>query len=418
MDLNNTSFVQYTPPTFPRSLGPSPVSWFTPIIHPNGTTSTLSGPSVNPDQSIVSSMPVTVTGALILGLVFLLGVPGNLFVIWSVLARARRRSVTTLLILHLACADGLLMALTAFFVVYLVRSDWEFGAVLCKLLFYLCCANMYASIALITLMSLHRLLAVTRPQSAGAKASRGTVLKLLVGVWVLVLALSVPVLVYRKVKEYPNSEGGVRHVCEPEHQPRDTVLQYTMETVLGFVLPYSAIIASYVCILRRIRKTRFRRRIRSEKLILTIVITFGIFWLPYHVINMIQVAAALAPEKSPLQERLNKFWKTGRTLTSTLAFISSSVNPLLYTFAGKSYMRREGLGFMARLFEATGRLEASRKSRQNSRESRDKDKKAKEALETEDDDGEEGTELRESESTTSAHANTHNRVSGQQSNGK
>lgn len=62
-----------------------------------------------------------------------------------------------------------------------------------------------------------------------------------------------------------------------------------METVLGFLLPYGVIISSYVCILRRIRKTRFRRRIRSEKLILVIVVSFGLFWLPYHIINMVQV---------------------------------------------------------------------------------------------------------------------------------
>lgn len=388
----------------------------TPGVHLNGTMSTLSGPVV-PSQSIVSSTMATVTGSLILGLVFLVGVPGNLFVIWSVLARARRRSITTLLILHLACADGLLMALTAFFLVYLVRRDWEFGLVLCKLLFYLCCTNMYASIALITLMSLHRLSTVTRPHGIAAKMSRATMIKVLFGVWLLVLGLSVPVLVYREVKEV-EIPGGLRHVCEPKHKPSDTVLQYTMETILGFILPYSVIVWSYVCILRRIQKTRFRRRIRSEKLILTIVITFGIFWLPYHVINMIQVAAAVAPKDSVSKARLDAVWMSGRTITSTFAFISSSVNPLLYTFAGKSYMRREGLSFMARLFEATGRLESSRKSRQNSRESRDKERKAKEAgLETEED-GEEGTELRESESTTSAHANTHNCVSRQQSNGK
>ncbi|KAL2079182.1 hypothetical protein ACEWY4_024926 [Coilia grayii] len=380
--------------------------------HDNATTASLSGPSS------VGTTAATVTGSLILGLVFLLGVPGNLFVIWSVLARARRRSVTTLLILNLACADGLLMALTAFFVVYLVRRDWEFGLVLCKLLFYLCCANMYASIVLITLMSLHRLVAITRPQSAWARAGRGAVLKLLLGVWLLVLGLSVPVLVYRQVVA---QEDG-RRLCKPEHSPADTVVQYTMETVLGFVLPYSIIVASYVGILRRIRQTRFRRRIRSEKLILAIVITFGVFWLPYHLINMVQVAAALAPKGSDLENRLDRLWMSGRTITSALAFISSSANPLLYTFAGKSYMRREGLSFMARLFEATGRLEVSRKSRQNSRES--KDRKAKGAggrgAETEEDDrdGDEGTELRESESTTSAHASTHNRVDRQESNGK
>lgn len=67
------------------------------------------------------------------------------------------------------------------------------------------------------------------------------------------------------------------------------VLQYTMELVLGFLIPYGISVASYICILRRIRQTKFRRRIRSEKLILAIVVTFCLFWLPYHVINMVQV---------------------------------------------------------------------------------------------------------------------------------
>lgn len=65
--------------------------------------------------------------------------------------------------------------------------------------------------------------------------------------------------------------------------------QYTFETVAGFILPYAVIIISYVLILRRLRQTRFRRKVRSEKLILAIVVMFGLFWLPYHVINMIQV---------------------------------------------------------------------------------------------------------------------------------
>lgn len=62
-----------------------------------------------------------------------------------------------------------------------------------------------------------------------------------------------------------------------------------LELVLGFLIPYGVIIASYICILRKIRQTKFRRRIRSEKLILAIVLTFCLFWLPYHVINMVQV---------------------------------------------------------------------------------------------------------------------------------
>lgn len=65
--------------------------------------------------------------------------------------------------------------------------------------------------------------------------------------------------------------------------------QYAFETVAGFILPYAIIVTSYVLIVRRLKQTKFHRTVRSEKLILGIVVTFGCFWMPYHVINMVQV---------------------------------------------------------------------------------------------------------------------------------
>lgn len=73
--------------------------------------------------------------------------------------------------------------------------------------------------------------------------------------------------------------------------------------------------------------------------------------------------------------RLAKIWSGSRAVVSPIAFISSCANPVLYFFAGKSYIRKEGMAFMARLFEGTG-LDYNRKSRQNSQNSRDKDKDA------------------------------------------
>ncbi|KAI1888684.1 hypothetical protein AGOR_G00187670 [Albula goreensis] len=304
-------------------------------------------------------------GAFILGLVFLLGVPGNLFIIWSILSRARKRSVTTLLILNLACADGFLMTLTVFFVVYLAKQSWVFGNGMCKALFYLCNANMYASILLITLMSLHRLVVVVKPRGMSALAGRRTVLRLLVALWVLVLLMSLPALVFREAKEVIKNKTS-HWECKANHTlSQHVVFHYTFETVLGFLLPYGVIIGSYVCILRRLRQTRFRRRIRSEKLILAIVVTFGLFWLPYHVINMVQVMAQLL-QSSDLRVWLNQLWLSSRVVTSALAFISSCVNPLLYTLAGKAYMRQEGVAFMARLFEGLALEPGTRRGRKAS----------------------------------------------------
>lgn len=71
---------------------------------------------------------------------------------------------------------------------------------------------------------------------------------------------------------------------------------------------------------------------------------------------------------------LYNIWQSSRAVTSSIAFMSSCANPVLYFFAGKSYIRREGLAFMARLFEGTGLDSSNRKSRQNSQNSREKDK--------------------------------------------
>ncbi|XP_035005216.1 leukotriene B4 receptor 2a [Hippoglossus stenolepis] len=324
----------------------------------------------NVSSSSVASKHPTNVGAIILSLVFLLGFPGNVFVIWSILARARKQSITTLLILNLAIADGSLMALTPFFIIYLAMKKWVFQTAMCKILFYLCLANMYASIYTIMLMSLYRLVAILWPLRISPVTGLKTTLRVLAVMWLLVIVASIPAIIFRDLHGDPI-------VCDSFHKyDSDMVMQYMLELVLGCFIPYGVILVSYICILRRIRQSKFRRRIRSEKLILAIVLTFCLLWLPYHIINVVQIASALCKEKSKIREMLEKIWRNSRPVTSAIAFISSSVNPVLYFFAGKSYIRREGLEFMARLFEGTGSDSTSRKSRQNSQNSRDKEKDA------------------------------------------
>uniref|UniRef100_A0A3B1IZS3 Leukotriene B4 receptor 2b n=1 Tax=Astyanax mexicanus TaxID=7994 RepID=A0A3B1IZS3_ASTMX len=324
---------------------------------PENTNST-----VRPETSSEISF---IIGTFILVMVFLLGVPGNLFIIWSILARARKRSVTTLLILNLACADGTIMCLTVFFFTYLAKQCWVFGRVMCKLLFYLCNTNMYASIMLITLMSLHRLVAVLWPHRVHALARRRNVLAILIGMWLLVFTLALPALIFRE--ERLNKKQ--RLLCDHNHNSTSyVVLQFMTETSVGFLIPYGIILSSYMCILRRLRQSKFKRRVHSEKLILAIVVTFAVFWLPYHIINIVQVAAACTSEKSNLKETLDKIWQSCRPVTSALAFISSSANPVLYTFAGRSYIRADGFAFMARLFEGIASDSNGRKAEQVGRE--------------------------------------------------
>lgn len=155
-----------------------------------------------PQSSAQFLLPVNVSaqvGIAILALAFLLGFPGNLFVVWSVFCQVKKRSVTCLLVLNLAMADAFVLLSAPLFLRYLGGGrGWEFGSAACKLVHYLSCVNMYVSIYLILLMSMDRWLAVSRPFLSQRMRTKRSLLVLLLGVWVLAFILAVPMLFYRR----------------------------------------------------------------------------------------------------------------------------------------------------------------------------------------------------------------------------
>lgn len=166
--------------------------------------SALSGPaqsSIAPAAPSTASLPLShQIGMAILVIAFVFGFPGNLFVVWSVLCRVRRRSVTCLLILNLAVADALVLLSAPLFLRYLAGGrGWEFGSTLCKTVHYLCCVNMYVSIYLICLMSMDRWLAVTKPFLSQRLRTKKRLLSMMLCIWVMAFLMALPMPFYRYV---------------------------------------------------------------------------------------------------------------------------------------------------------------------------------------------------------------------------
>ncbi|KAM4714723.1 leukotriene B4 receptor 1 [Anableps anableps] len=287
-------------------------------------------------------------GIAILTLAFVLGFPGNMFVVWSVLCRVKKRSVTCLLVLNLAMADAFLLLSAPLFLRYLAGGQgWEFGSAACKLVHYLSNVNMYVSIYLICLMSMDRWLAVTRPFVSQRMRTKRSLLVLLFGVWVLAFILSLPMPFYRSNLKKNNFSLSY---CVPYHwgSVGHRVFQYLFETIMGCLVPFSLISTCYSSIICRLQSAKFQRRGQGSRLILMIIIAFAIFWLPYHIVNIIEVACLLKNSGSA-----KNCVNSARPNVTAFAYFSSSVNPLLYVFAGSSHIRQAGLSFMGRLFEAT-----------------------------------------------------------------
>ncbi|XP_061664251.1 leukotriene B4 receptor 1 [Syngnathoides biaculeatus] len=300
------------------------------------------------------SLPVSTSakvGIAILTLAFSLGFPGNLFVVWSVVCRVRKRSVTCLLVLNLAVADALVLLTAPIFLRFLAGGrGWEFGSPACKLVHYLSSVNMYVSIYLICLMSMDRWLAVTRPFLSQRMRTKRSLLILLLAVWVTAFLLSLPMPFYRSNlrKVFPNNV--TLRFCVPYHWQSvgHRVFQYTFETVMGCLVPYSLINTCYSSVICRLQSAMFQRRGQGSRLILMIICTFALFWLPYHIVNTIEVIGLLQGSRSTVDAAL-----VARPNVTAFAYFSSAVNPILYVFAGSSHIRQAGLSFMGKLFEAT-----------------------------------------------------------------
>lgn len=206
---------------------------------------------------------------------------------------------------------------------------------------------MYASVLLITAMSLDRSLAVASPFLSQKVRTKVAARWLLAGIWVASFLLATPVLAFRTVMSVSNETM----VCIPVYRSdRHRAFHLFFEALTGFVVPFLVVVGSYSDISRRLRARRFRRSRRTGRLVALIILAFAAFWLPYHVVDLVEGSRALAGTLAQSRKQLS----SARSVCIALAFLSSSVNPLLYACAGGGLLRSAGVGFVAKLLEATG----------------------------------------------------------------
>lgn len=314
------------------------------IVMAMNTTS----PAASSSQSV---MFISLLAIILLSVALAVGLPGNSFVVWSILRRMHKRSVTALLVLNLALADLAVLLTAPFFLHFLAQGTWSFKLAGCRLCHYICGVSMYASVLFITVMSLDRSLAVARPFMSQKLRTKSIVRWVLAAIWVASFLLATPVLAYRTVSLGLSNRSLVCFSKYPNERQRAFHLLF--EAFTGFLLPFLAVVASYSDIGRRLRARRFRRSRRTGRLVALIILAFAAFWLPYHVVNLAEAGRALAGLRAgsgPAGERL----QLARHVLIALAFLSSSVNPVLYACAGGGLLRSAGLGFVAKLLEGTG----------------------------------------------------------------
>ncbi|XP_066540410.1 leukotriene B4 receptor 1-like [Hoplias malabaricus] len=273
---------------------------------------------------------------VVLGLCCVVGLPSNIAVIISIVRQwSQNISFTVKLMLNLAVSDSLTLGLAPI-AMYGLLHGWTLGLLPCQILTYLTYCAMYASVLTVTLMAVHHYHTIKSKIANRVELERlqkGRRRLLIAGLWGLSIVFALPVFFTRGVEKKRNS-------CRCQKSITDTtgkVAFLVLEIVLGFVLPFSIILTSYWWI----NKTKLqggqsvrKRKNRMRRLVISIVTAFFLLWTPVHIINMIDVGAALTKESFPaVYSELKSFRRATGDLSKTLSVINCCVNPFLYAVA-------------------------------------------------------------------------------------
>ncbi|XP_014706465.1 C3a anaphylatoxin chemotactic receptor [Equus asinus] len=141
---------------------------------------------------------------VILSLTLLLGLPGNGLVLW-VAGLKMKRTVNTVWFIHLTVADFLCCLSLPFSLAHLaLQGHWPYGWLLCKLIPSIIVLNMFASVFLLTAISLDRCLLVLKPIWCQNHRNVGTAFTICGCIWVVAFVMCIPVFIYREMFSVDN----------------------------------------------------------------------------------------------------------------------------------------------------------------------------------------------------------------------
>lgn len=189
----------------------------------------------------------------IFSIVIILGIFGNLLVIWTVLFNKQMRTSNNVIIINLAISDLILCFFSIPFNAYkTLRHTWAFGNFLCRLTPFFQATNVFVSSMSITAIALDRYIhivcAVRLRQSTAKSAEIRTYFSMAICalIWVFAFLLSSPLFYYNTTTHISVSfnENGLHAAPSLETLPSTTLeeslLPFTSTTTLGTTIPLAS----------------------------------------------------------------------------------------------------------------------------------------------------------------------------------
>lgn len=237
-------------------------------------------------------------------IIFIVGLLGNVFVIFVIIKFKSMRTLTNYFLVNLTVGDILVVFIcipvTLGSTIY---KKWIYGELLCKLTPFIQGAAVGISVLSLLLISISRYFAIYKPLTAKIIFSTKNVRLMLAGIWAVSIASFAPLLFVNSVKT-TNLIGVLESKqCEENWKSQfdknifnlfvfcilfvwPFIVMMIAYSVIGYTLWYGNPELMEDCKTHQIKTNLIlKQRRRTVKMLICVVITFGVCWLPYYIVN-------------------------------------------------------------------------------------------------------------------------------------
>uniref|UniRef100_A0A3B5AZY7 Delta-type opioid receptor-like n=1 Tax=Stegastes partitus TaxID=144197 RepID=A0A3B5AZY7_9TELE len=306
-----------------------------------GNSDLLPAPSKSNETSRVdtrdtTSLIIAVCITALYSLICVVGLLGNVLVMYGVVRYTKMKTATNIYIFNLALADALATSTLPFQSAKYLMNTWPFGELLCKVVMAIDYYNMFTSIFTLTMMSVDRYIAVCHPVKA-LDFRTPTKAKLInVCIWILSSAVGVPVMIMAVTRVTRNTACGLRFPKPDWYW--DTVTKICV-FIFAFVVPVLVITICYGLMILRLKSVRLlsgskekdRNLRRITRMVLVVVAAFIVCWTPIHIFIIVKTMVNI--------DHKNLLVVACWHLCIALGYTNSSLNPVLYAFLDENFKR-------------------------------------------------------------------------------
>ncbi|OCT99925.1 neuromedin-K receptor [Xenopus laevis] len=303
------------------------------VLWPNSTQRNVSSPL---SHKFVQPPWRIVLWSLAYGSMVAVAVFGNIIVIWIILAHKRMRTVTNYFLVNLAFSDASMAAFnTLVNFIYALHNEWYFGEAYCRFHNFFPITSIFASIYSMSAIAVDRYMAIIDPLKPRLSA---TSTKVVIGsIWIFAVLLAFPQCLYSKIKV-----TRTRTLCMLDWPGKDERLTYQFILVLlVYVLPLIVMGVTYTIVgitlwggeIPGDTSDKYHEQLRAKrkvvKMMIVVVVTFAICWLPYHIFFLANALDIKVDRWKYIQQiYLAIFW---------LAMSSTMYNPIIYCCLNKRF---------------------------------------------------------------------------------